>query len=107
MITGILAVGVVASVLAGSRDTAALISPLANDIEELAEVTYRQGRRVVILILGSTVLVFGAAMIILPGPTILVIPLGLSILAVEFAWARRWLAKIREAVGDVKRRLRH
>ena len=95
-----------ASILAGSRDTAALVSPLADDIEELAVVTYRQGRRVVILVAGSTVLLVGIAMILLPGPAILVIPVGLSILAVEFAWARTWLAKIRETVGEARHRLR-
>ncbi len=105
MISGILGVGVIASILAGNRDTAALISPLADDFEEIAIVTYRQGRKVVILILGGSVLLIGAAMVVLPGPAILVLPLGLSILALEFAWARKWLARIRKTVGDVKRRL--
>jgi tellurite resistance protein TerC len=44
------------------------------------------------------VLLVGIAMIVLPGPALLVIPLGLSILAVEFLWARRWLGKIRQRV---------
>lgn len=33
----------------------------------------------------------GVAMIILPGPAFIVIPAGLGILALEFAWAKRWL----------------
>ncbi len=34
-------------------------------------------------------------MIVLPGPAVLVIPLGLGILASELVWARRILNKIK------------
>jgi uncharacterized protein (TIGR02611 family) len=57
----------------------------------------RQARRVVILIVGSTVLLFGIALLVLPGPAFVVIPVGLAILATEYAWARRWLKYIQEA----------
>lgn len=46
--------------------------------------------------MGSSVLLVGIVMIVAPGPAFLVIPLGLAILATEFVWARRFLAKIRE-----------
>ena len=36
------------------------------------------------------------SMLVLPGPAIIVIPLGLAVLAVEFAWARRWLERLRD-----------
>jgi Putative transmembrane protein (PGPGW) len=32
-------------------------------------------------------------MIILPGPAFVLIPLGLAILAIEFAWAKDWLSR--------------
>jgi len=51
----------------------------------------------VILIMGMTVLLIGIAMIILPGPALVVIPVGLAILATEFAWARRWLNVMRNS----------
>ena len=35
-------------------------------------------------------------MIVLPGPAVVVVPLGLAILATEFIWARRWLRKGRK-----------
>ncbi|MCU0770427.1 MAG: PGPGW domain-containing protein [Verrucomicrobia bacterium] len=35
-------------------------------------------------------------MLFLPGPALVVIPAALAILAVEFLWARRWLAWLRE-----------
>jgi tellurite resistance protein TerC len=44
-----------------------------------------------------TVLLIGIAMIVLPGPAIVVIPIGLAILATEYAWARRWLNIARES----------
>jgi uncharacterized protein (TIGR02611 family) len=48
-------------------------------------------KRIVIMVVGGTVLAIGIALIVLPGPAFIVIPLGLAIMAVEFAWARRWL----------------
>jgi tellurite resistance protein TerC len=97
VIAGILAIGVIAS-LSVSRDPAALVSPLIGDLERLAIATYRQARRAVILLVGASMLLIGVAMIVLPGPAILVVPLGLSILAIEFAWAARWLARLKAAI---------
>jgi uncharacterized protein (TIGR02611 family) len=57
----------------------------------------RHARRLGILIVGMSVLLVGIAMIVLPGPAIIVIPVGLAILATEFAWARRWLHLVRES----------
>ena len=50
-------------------------------------------RRLVILIVGGVVLLAGVAMLVLPGPGILVIIAGLAILAKEFTWAERTLDK--------------
>lgn len=68
----------------------------------------RQAYRIVILIVGMTVLLIGMALLVLPGPAFVVIPLGLAILATEFAWARRWLRIIRETAekGTEKLKLR-
>jgi uncharacterized protein (TIGR02611 family) len=52
-------------------------------------------KRVVVMVVGGTVLAIGVALIVLPGPAFIVIPLGLAILAIEFAWARRWLRSAR------------
>ncbi len=49
-------------------------------------------KRIAIGIVGGTLLVLGIAMIVLPGPAIILIPTGLALLASEFAWAR-WLLK--------------
>jgi len=55
----------------------------------------RQAKRLIIGVLGFTVVLIGVAMIVLPGPAVLVIPIGLGILATEFVWARRFLKKIK------------
>ena len=55
----------------------------------------KQIKRIVVMVLGGTVLALGVALIVLPGPAFIVIPLGLAILAVEFAWAKRWLRSAR------------
>jgi tellurite resistance protein TerC len=64
-------------------------------------VTYRIARRIVIALIGGTVLLIGLAMVVLPGPALVVIPAGLAILGLEFAWARRWLAKVREQANGL------
>ncbi len=50
-------------------------------------------RKIAIAVIGGTVVLFGIALVVLPGPAFIVIPAGLAILATEFAWAGRWLEK--------------
>jgi tellurite resistance protein TerC len=57
---------------------------------------YRIARRVVVFVVGMTVLLVGIIFIVTPGPAFVVIPAGLGILAIEFAWARRWLHHARD-----------
>jgi hypothetical protein len=56
----------------------------------------RAARRLVIGIIGATVLLGGLSLLVLPGPAFVVIPIGLGILAIEFEWARRWLRRARK-----------
>lgn len=56
-----------------------------------------------IALIGGTVVLIGAAMIVLPGPGLLVIVGGLAILATEFLWARRVWRKARGAAAKVRR----
>jgi tellurite resistance protein TerC len=58
-------------------------------------------RRVIVSVLGATVLLIGIALLVLPGPAFVVIPIGLAILATEYAWARRWLKKVRGIASNV------
>jgi tellurite resistance protein TerC len=70
-------------------------------------ITYKWARRIVIAVVGFTVLAVGVAMLVLPGPAIVVIPVGLGILGLEFAWARHWLHKIRESGTAVLTRVKN
>lgn len=56
-------------------------------------------RRGVVTVVGFTVLSVGIAMMVLPGPAVVVIPLGLAILATEFVWARRLLDRARTTLA--------
>lgn len=62
----------------------------------------KQIKRLIIAVVGGTVLLIGIVMIALPGPAILVIPVGLGILATEFVWARNLLHKFKSKVQDIK-----
>ena len=68
-------------------------------IRRAVNITYKTGKRIVIAVVGSSVLLIGMVMIVTPGPAFVVIPIGLAILAVEFVWARRWLKKLREMIS--------
>jgi len=63
--------------------------------------TLKQAKRLVVIVIGFTVLLIGLALLV-PGPAFVVIPVGLGILATEFVWARRLLARVkREAARAV------
>jgi len=68
-------------------------------IADAVDRTYKAARRLAIAVVGATVLIIGIALIVLPGPAFIVIPIGLAILSVEFAWARLWLKKIRRSIS--------
>jgi uncharacterized protein (TIGR02611 family) len=62
--------------------------------------------RVVVALFGFLVVLAGLAMLVLPGPGLLVIAIGLGILALEFVWAERLLErtvdKMEQATDTVK-----
>jgi uncharacterized protein (TIGR02611 family) len=64
----------------------------------LALKTFKQVKRLVIGLIGFTVLVIGVAMIVLPGPAVIVIPIGLGILATEFIWAKSLLRTVKQRI---------
>jgi tellurite resistance protein TerC len=65
--------------------------------------TLRQARRIIVAVIGFTVVLVGIVMIVTPGPGWLVILLGLSILSAEFVWARRWLRRIKKTGSELAR----
>jgi tellurite resistance protein TerC len=69
-------------------------------VNALVGITYKVARRIVIAIVGFTVLLLGIVMIVTPGPAFIMIPGGLAILGLEFAWARHWLRKARRTISN-------
>ncbi|MFZ2656782.1 MAG: PGPGW domain-containing protein [Victivallales bacterium] len=63
----------------------------------------RNIRKLIVAVIGFTVLFIGILMIVLPGPAIIFIPLGIGILAVEFIWARVLLQKIKDKMPFKKK----
>ncbi len=64
----------------------------------------RLAKKMVVATVGTSVVLVGVVMIVTPGPAIVVIPAGLAILAVEFAWARRWLRRVKAYARIARRR---
>jgi len=69
-------------------------------IRRAVHLTYKAARRVVVGVVGSTVVLIGIVMLVTPGPALVVIPVGLAILSIEFAWARQWLKRLRESISN-------
>jgi uncharacterized protein (TIGR02611 family) len=71
-------------------------------VEPLLQVLTRAVRRGGVFLVGMALLVAGAAMLVLPGPGIAVILLGLVVLSAEFQWAKRVLVWARERAAGLK-----
>ena len=65
-------------------------------------MTFKQIKRFFILLIGGTITLIGVVLIVLPGPAFIVIPIGLSILATEFIWARKILDKVKDRIQRSK-----
>lgn len=67
-------------------------------------------RWITVAIVGFTLVATGIVFMVLPGPGIPILILGLAILATEFAWARTLLHRVRhhssKAASAVSKRLR-
>ena len=69
-------------------------------INRVVHLTYKAARRLVVAVVGATVLLIGVIMLVTPGPAIVVIPIGLAILSLEFTWARLWLKRLRQSISN-------
>ena len=61
-------------------------------------------RKLIVGVIGVTIILLGVAMVVLPGPASIVIPIGLAILATEFAWARRAVRRTRVMIAKARGR---
>jgi uncharacterized protein (TIGR02611 family) len=60
--------------------------------------------RIVFAVAGAIVLLAGLAMLVTPGPAFVIIPIGLAMLALEFAWAERALDQALERAEQAQRK---
>lgn len=69
--------------------------PLIASLSERRERHLQRGRlyRVMVAAAGATITLAGLVMFVTPGPALIVIPIGLAMLALEFAWAERLLER--------------
>jgi uncharacterized protein (TIGR02611 family) len=82
--------------------------------KELIWFIGRSSKRIAVTVVGAAVVAAGLAMLVLPGPGILVIALGFAILGTEYAWAAAACEKAkrhaeragRAAKGKVSGRIR-
>jgi uncharacterized protein (TIGR02611 family) len=65
----------------------------------------RSGKRIAVTVAGGAVLLAGIAMLVLPGPGILLIIVGLAILATEYVWAERLLKQAKEKAEQAKNKV--
>lgn len=63
-------------------------------------------RRASVLVLGSLILIAGIAMLVLPGPGLLVMGVAIAVLALEFDWAKRLADRATRTAGDLANRVR-
>jgi len=68
---------------------------LVEQLQSRREIHLQRSKpiRILYVLVGFTLLAAGLAMLVLPGPAFLVIPIGLAILALEFTWAEAMLER--------------
>lgn len=67
------------------------------------KLTLKSVKKLIVAVIGFTILIIGIFMIILPGPAFILIPLGLAILATEFIWAKKILDKMKQKISEQKK----
>jgi len=72
------------------------------ELGKSSNVIVRQAYRLIVFVVGITVVAAGLAMFVLPGPGILVLLAGLAILATEFVWARHLLQRAKKYAEKAK-----
>jgi len=65
----------------------------------------RNGKRIAITAVGVVLLLVGLAMMVLPGPGVLLIIAGLAVLATEYVWAQRMLNYAKDKAEQAKNRV--
>lgn len=73
---------------------------------DVARFMARSSKRIAVTVVGGAVVLAGLAMVVLPGPGLLVVVLGLAVLATEYAWAASMLERTKRAARTATRKVR-
>jgi hypothetical protein len=86
---------------------------MAHDPGEILRFLVRSSKRIAVTVVGGVLVLGGLAMLVLPGPGILVVVAGFAVLGTEYAWAaaalertKRTAAQAGRAARDAGRKLR-
>jgi uncharacterized protein (TIGR02611 family) len=74
---------------------------------EVVRFVARSSKRIAVSVVGAALVLAGIAMLVLPGPGILVVAIGFAVLGTEYAWAAAALERTKRTaaqVGDAARR---
>lgn len=61
-------------------------------------------KKTLIALIGGTVLLIGLALLVLPGPGLPLVAVGLAILATKFIWARRAMRHAKGTAAKLRRK---
>ncbi|MFM9996336.1 MAG: TerC/Alx family metal homeostasis membrane protein [Phycisphaerales bacterium] len=107
IIGGILAVGLLASLVIRPGKPVPPPETGADELLELADLTVRNSWKIAIAVIGSTVVLLGVVLMIAPVlPGWPLVFFGLAILASEFVWARRLMKRVHAQKDTLIRRAR-
>ena len=66
-------------------------------------MTLARVKRIVVTVIGFTVLGIGIVLIVFPGPAFIVIPIGLAILATEYVWAKKLFDRMKTLTKKLRK----
>lgn len=75
--------------------------PVAEGTRQEDKMLLHAARKVVVLVVGGTVLILGIIMLVTPGPGIAGVIAGLAILATEFVWAKVLLKRMKDRAATL------
>jgi uncharacterized protein (TIGR02611 family) len=75
-------------------------------VKDVAVFIGRNSKRMAVAVLGGALVVAGLAMLVLPGPGILVVVAGFAVLGTEFVWAERALDYTKDRASSATQAVR-
>ena len=79
---------------------------MASSPAEVARFLTRNSKRIAVSMVGGVLVVAGLAMLVLPGPGIVVVAVGFAVLGTEYAWASAALERTKRAADQAGRTAR-